>query len=263
MSAVYGLGKFHFRDDGGVCMGILTGQARKHIWDYSVDDCAQMLVSLSRANVKSPGFVNRVLERVCVDSVKDASFESLVNLMTGFARFGVKDSRKKQAWQILANELSLRLANNFSKESSFRIPDLLNAITAYSYPNINRPHVELFEAVSSQIRSHDAVPMTTPEVIKYLKACARVQYRDVEGLVYCGACLRKGVDGITSFSKEQLLDIYSSLNKLGAQMDEITLELQARGFAVSNETDAESTTWFKRRSTQNTTQSRNRRGRFS
>jgi hypothetical protein len=234
--SIYSLGKFHFRDDRGRCLGLLSGQARRHIWNYSVDDCAQMIASLSRAQAKNPGFVSRVVDRVFADSMKGASYESLVNLMTGLARFGVKDSKKKQIWSILADEVSTRLEQGHESSNS----DILNALTAYSYPNVNRAHERLFKEASKRLRSRDSF-LTPQETMKYLRACARVEFRDIESLVYVGTCLRR-MNVVKSLSKEDLLVIYTALNKLGAEMAELTEELKARGMEVPG---VKGVTWFR------------------
>jgi hypothetical protein len=222
-------------------MGILAASARRHIWNYSIDDCAQMVASLARARVQNPGFITRVVDRVCTDSVRNASFESVVNLMTGLARCGVTCSNKKDIWRTLADDISERLTS--VDMPAHRIPDILNALTAYSYRNVNNSHDGLFGAASTRLR--EGRLLTAAEVSKYLKACARVQFRDPETLKFCGNSLRAS-DSFSSLPKEDLLAIFTSLDKLGADMPELTTELSSRGVPLTS--TPKPVTWFRARS---------------
>lgn len=219
-------------------MGILAASARRHIWNYSIDDCAQIVASLAKSKVVNPGFIGRVVDRVSPESVKEASFESLVNMMTGFARFGIRSSPKKDIWGILADELSDRVASSDLKSDC--VTDMLNALTAFSYPNVNKPHDALFGIISTRLR--DGRLLNPAEVTKYLLACSRVQFRDPEMLSFCGKCLRSS-GAIPSMSTEDLLALYTSLDKLGADMPEIAEVLSSRGVRVS--ASPKPTTWFR------------------
>ncbi len=238
LHSIYGLGKFNFRDDNGRSLGILSGVARRRIWEYQLDDCAQILASLARAKVRNPGLTSKVVDRVDVASVKGSSSLSLVNLMTGLARSGFRNSRTDRVWDVLADEVASRLVEG--RESQLKLPDMLNSVTAYSFPNLKRPHKALFDAVSERLQATSS--MTAQEISKYIKACARVQYRSAETLSHCACILRR--DGLLrDLGKDELLEIHSGLNKLGADMVEIRESLKDRGIHVPD--PPVSGSWFR------------------
>jgi hypothetical protein len=216
-------------------MGLLTGQARRHIWNYSMNECSQMLSSMARVKVKNPAFVSKVADRVDVDSVKSLSTLSLINLMASFARLG---TNKKGLWQLLSDEVSIRIQS----DSTISSTDLTMALVGYAYPNISKPHQALFQSVSLQLLERDT--LSPDDILRYIKACARVQYRDLETLSHCASCLRRDPSIFPSLSKERLLELDSNLDKLGTEMAEVKQELSRLGFPVKSKVG---TPWFRRR----------------
>ena len=239
VKAVYGLGKFHFVEDGGVSLGILTAQARRRIWNYSIDDCAQLISSLSRVKLKNAPFITRVVDRIDDQSIKSSSFIAIVNLMMALSRFGIKDTKQRQVWQILANELTSRLSKIQSLDT-YGTRDICGALLSFSYPNVKKPHQELFQ-VASECISHRS-DMTFSDVLKYIKACARVQFRDIPTLSHCALTLRS-LNEFSTRSREDLLDLHTNLDKLGADIAELNQELEARGISINR--PVEDPTWFR------------------
>ena len=237
VQSIYGLGKFHFNEDSGKALGLLAGEARRRIWDYSMDDLAQILASLCRAKISNQGFVTRLSERISSEELESCSTRSIVNLMTGLARSGVSSSRKKlDPWPALADVLSERL---HADPGSLSMDDQLGALTAYAFPHVNHAHVDLFSSVSQKILSH---ALSRQQVLKYLKACARGQFRDIPALSHCAKCLRSDGDFPAAFSTAELLEVFSTLGKLGADLPELTVELSARGVALPA---VSTVTWFR------------------
>lgn len=239
VKAVYGLGKFHFIEDDGLSLGTLTAQARRRIWNYSIDDCAQMMASLSRVKFRNSPFINRIVDRVDPESIKSASFMSMVNIMTALSRFGVKDKKQNQIWVTLANELTVRLSPE-NRIDEYRTADICAALLSYSYPNVKKPHPELFGTASECIL--DRSDMTFSDVLRYIKACARVEFRDLPAMSHCASNLRK-LDEFSSRSREELLDLHINLDKLGADIPELKHELEARGIPINRSSD--DPTWFR------------------
>ena len=68
-----------------------------------------------------------------------------------------------------------------------------------------------------------------------------VQYRDIETLSHCASCLRLMGDFPSALENQDLLNLYSNLDKLGVDMKEINEELNNRGVPVPKQ---KSPTWF-------------------
>ena len=232
--SVYGLCKFHFNEDEGKTLGMLTGEARRRMWEYSIDDLAQILSSLSRVRVKNQGFVTRLVERITPEQLETCTSRSVVNLMTGLSRNGVRSTRRADPWSVLADELTLRVEH----ESSLSVDDKLAALIAYAYPHVGHAHEGLFSSVSKSLAS----TLSREQIFRYVKACARVQHRDVTVLALCASCLRSDPALLSGLPSSDLVELYSGLDKLGAEMKDLTALLENRGVSLPTVVKP---TWFR------------------
>lgn len=236
--SIYGLAKFSFNEDKGVVLGMLSAQARRRIYNYSMDDLSQILASLNRVGIKNQPLVAAVVGRVSEDSVRSMSSEALVNLMSGFSRSGVRSTKKQDPWRILGDELAARV---HSSPGSIRRHDMLSALVSYAYPHINVAHEDLFSRISFSLLLQGE-SLSAEEVCRYVLACARTQYRNLEALAFCAQSLRSREGWVVEISNEKLLKLCTGLDKLGVEMKEIDQELVNRGVSVPARN---SVTWFK------------------
>lgn len=238
LSGIYGLAKFHFQDDSGKVLGILASRARRQIYNFSLDDCAQILASLSRVGHKNQALITRVQERIITEGLDGCSSRSVVNLMTAFARFGVASSRKLDAWPLLAETLASRIECD---SASLSRSDVLAAIVSYSFPHIGRAHDGLFSAASRFLASQpDSFTLT--DVRRYVKAASRCQYRNLDTLASCATWVRADLEGLEKLEKGAFLELFNGLEKLGVEIKEINAELARRGIEVPRSSDP---TWFR------------------
>ena len=203
--------------------------------EYSLDDCAQILSSLSRVKVKNQALLDRVAGSITPESVGNCATRSLVNLMSAFARFGVKPTKKSNPWTFLADELAGRLEAGEPASTS----DLLAALTAYSVHFLGRAHAGLFASASSALLR--GAPLTMEDACKYVKACSRTQYRNLETLSACASAIRGSQ--IETATESQLLDLYTGLDKLGVEVKEVDAELLRRGVTIPSPSSG--STWFR------------------
>jgi hypothetical protein len=231
---VYGLAKFHIKNDEVNTVGILTGHARRYLDDYTLKECSQLLSSLSRLGLVNRPLMLDVSTRVATndDQVLSIDDQSLCNLMTSFARLGMKRS---DVWTKLADQVETRLSKSAKEWSP---TDMISTVLAYSISHPPSYHEGLFSCVSRAIRDHT---LSMKDLSKYIRACSTVQYRDIETLSHCASCLRKDVDFPSNFPSQELLHIYTNLDKLGVDMKELNEELSARGVSVPKQ---KSPTWF-------------------
>lgn len=233
VNSLYGLGKFHFQQDGGTTAGLLSASVRRHLDACSFDQMSQVLSSLIRLGSTNQPLVSAVVGRVLREPLTCCSFQGLVNLMVAFARFGVRPI--KNVWGVLADEVCVRLT-----ESSYSRSDLLAAIRAYSVMHVGTAHANLFQSVSAALKV--GPPLLPEEVCMYVKACSRAQFREVEMLTLCGSSLRQ--HSFCSLSDSALLELFSGLDKLGVDMDELSGELKNRGVSVPTKSAVVST-WLR------------------
>jgi hypothetical protein len=241
--SIYGLCKFNYSDDGGVAVGVLSAQARRRIYNYSMDDLSQIAVSVCRVKVKNQPLVKALVSRVSEDSVRDMRSVSIVNLMSAFSRWSVVGG----SWKILADELAQRLAPGSSPPVLSR-DDMLSAIMSYSFPHIGSAHEILFSSVSeSLLHPKGREPLSADQVCRYVKACARTQYRNLSTLAYCAQSLRSGEGNSIDhhLSNEKVLQLCIGLDKLGAEMKEVDEAILKRGLrSLPQRTGV---TWFKKK----------------
>lgn len=212
VNSIYGLGKFYYKESNGRVLGILSAHVRRHIDLYSLDQLSQVLSSLSRVGVVNAPLLSDIVRKLLSREldVKTCSSRNLVNLMVSFARFGVRPSRKIQVWEYLANEIVFR-------SSDITVSDRIAAIYAYSIMHVSSPHIDLFQAC---VNTNDDVLLLSPsDVCKYIYACSRVQYRDLEFLALFADSIR---ENIGKFTNEQIRKLYVDLDKLGIEVKEIS-----------------------------------------
>ena len=201
VNAIYGLGKFYFKEEKGQVVGVLSAHVRKHQSEYSLDQLAQVISSLARVGLPNAPLLTSMIASITRTTIQTCSSQSLVNLMVAFSRFGVRPNRKVIVWEILAEELNQRL-------SQLSLDDAVAGLLAYSISHLGAPHVELFRSVSRLLNEE-----TSPKCItKYLRGCARAQYRDIEALTVCASVLRREEDSI---DEEVLKEIISNFDHLG------------------------------------------------
>lgn len=250
LRSIYGLCKLRFKDEGDRSVGILSSHARRHLGSYSMGDCAQIISSLSRVGVKNKPFVQAVVDRILQhpDALQTLPLRYVSNLMTGIARSGVSYQDKNELWGILSQSLcnKLLLLNPLTPGD---IHESVCGLLAYSYANPGpQPFSKnIFTQVSDTLSDFlSESDVHQDDILKYIKACSRVQHRSVPALSACAGCIRKEyLPNILSLETQDLLEIYSSLDKLGVDMPEITHELQAnRGVHVNARTGE---TWFRQK----------------
>ncbi len=238
VSAVYGLCKFHFNDDSGRTLGILTSRIRRNLSSYSLSDLSQVISSLARVGVCNKPLVSDIASRISPSELQDLSNQSLSNLMTGLARFGAKSSSKNPVWDILAEEVIRRMEAN----SSWLVPDVLATLLAYSSAShTNRELTDRFFSTVSQYLLSDSIILDQDSVSKYLKACSRVEFRDIELLSKCASSLRQLPEFFPQSDTRDLLQIYTNLDKLGVDMKDLEDELRRRNITIPF---SRPSTWF-------------------
>jgi|LauGreDrversion4_2_1035121.scaffolds.fasta_scaffold21296_5 hypothetical protein len=239
VSAVYALCKFHFNADSGRSLGILTAHVRRNLESYSLTDISQIVASLARVGVYNRPLLTAIIGQIHIESLRELSNQSLSNLMTGLARFGVTSSPKNPIWTNFAAEVSHRL----SVHSEWTNSDLIACVVAYSSASrANHDEIvtnRLFSAVSRAIIS-ESIDM--PCVLKYIKACSRVQFRHVESLAVFAKVLRGTAEFPAQIETQQLLQLYSNLDKLGIDMTDVEEELRGRNIHIPESSKFK--TWF-------------------
>jgi len=236
VSVIYGLCKFHFNEDSGKTLGVLTARVRRNLSLYTLTDISQIISSLARVGVCNRPLVSDITPLITPESIEALSNRSLSNLMTGLARFGAKSSPKNPIWDILANEVIRRLQS----DSQWSLSDLLATTLAYSVSATpNRDVLDrFFSIVSHHLLS---VTLDLQSVSKYIKACSRVEFRDVETLSHCASSLRQIAEFPFKVDTRDLLQIYTNLDKLGIEMKDLEDELTTRDIAIPSN---KSVTWF-------------------
>ena len=238
VSAIYGLCKFHFNEDTGRTLGILSSRVRRNLSAYNLDDLSQVISSLARVGVCNRPLVSDVVSLISQSRLTVLSNQSISNLMTGLARFGAKSCPKHPIWETFGEEIVLRLQT----DSEWTVPDLLATILAYSSAAFPKRDVtdRLFSSVSHYLLS-ESIVLDQAGVSKYLKACSRVEFRDVEMLAKCAFSLRHCPEFFTLTDTRDLLQIYTNLDKLGVDMKDLEEELRNRNISIPASKPA---TWF-------------------
>jgi len=226
--SIYGLAKFRFAEDEGRSLGILSAQARRRIEDYSMAELSQIAASLVRTGVKNNPLTLAILRRVSAESLREMSIRSLVNLMHAFSRSGITGSAKtkKGAWPLMAEELFQRL-----KEGEVLIgrSDLLSALDSFAFANKGSKHQGLFDSASMRLTQNNDHLFTNDEVSRYLKACVRTRYRNLDALAFCARSLRFTPGLVDNLTDEELLKLRWLFDELGAEMKELDEEEKRRG----------------------------------
>ena len=198
-----------------------------------------MIVSLARVGVVNRPLVLEVTSRVTPEELATLSNQSLSNLMTGLARFGVKSTSQYPVWKYLSAAVIERL----DKPTGWTPSDLLATTLAVSVsvPPQDDLITPYFSRISNWILSSSA-SINTDCVTKYIKACSRVEFRDVECLSKCASILRQDDKFPSKYETRDLLQIYSNLDKLGIDMKDLEQELcDKRNVEIPK---TKSPTWF-------------------
>ncbi len=244
--SIYGLCKLNLKDDKYV--GILSSHARRHLGEYTLDACSQMIASLSRAGVKNKPLVHAIVDRILEHPVAldHLSVQSLCNLMTGIARCGVSYPDRGDLWETLAMSLCVKLSANPTHAT---IHESVCGLLAYSYSNpILNENDALFEQVSESLVTFfsSQSELSLADILKYIKACSRVQYRSVDCLRACAQSIREHhLCDLLSMETSDLLGFFANLEKLGVDMSEVSEELREnRNVSVAVKTGE---TWFRQK----------------
>jgi hypothetical protein len=239
LSSIYGLSKFRYDDGSDRCIGILSSRARRHLSEYSLAECSQLLSSLSRVGVKNKPLLHSVVDRLLVSpELRTMSVQCISNMMTGIARCGVSYPHKDELWDILADALADQAA-----ASPDSLHDSIAGLLAYSYANPRTdPNSQLFSSISDILIEASSIDLA--DIMKYIRACSRVQFRSASALQACAENMRKKFSPeLLAMDTRDLLSLYTDLDKLGAEMTEVSEELRLRGVTVSDRTGQ---TWFKK-----------------
>jgi len=218
-------------------VGVLTSQAKRNLSDYSISQCSQLLSSISRLGLANRPLLNKVADRLITDptSLTAISNQSLTNLMTAFARLGMSNP---SVWENLANQVASRVS---AATTDWNSTDLVATVFAYARANPAHVHNPLFSTVSRALLTR--ADLTFKEVSRFLIACRRVQYRDLDSLSHCAKCLRSDTENFPSkIETADLLELYTNMDKLGVDMLDVNTELiEIRGVSIPSQ---KSPTWF-------------------
>lgn len=189
--------------------------------------------------VKNKPLVHAVVDRLLVSpQLRTFSVQCISNIMTGIARCGVSYPHKDELWEILADALADRAGT-----SPDTLHDSIAGLLAYSYAN-PRTHLnsKLFSEISNILLETSSIDLA--DIMKYIRACGRVQFRSASALHACAEMMRKKFSAeLLAMDTRDLLSLYTDLDKLGAEMTEVSEELRARGVTVA---DKSGQTWFKK-----------------
>ena len=217
---------------------MLASQARRRVYELSLQDCSQVLSSLSKMKVKDLALLCRVQERLINEGAETCTPEGVVNLMTAFARFGTRSTSRADVWPVLADELALRITQG----SRISRTDQLASLMSYSFSHIGSAHDGLFSAVSQALCADDpsdVLPLS--QVIRYVKACSRVQFRAIPTLSMCAQSIRSSQEDMEKLSHQDILELFTGLGKLGVEVKELNTELTRRGISIPES----SVTWYR------------------
>lgn len=159
--------------------------------------------------------------------------------MTGLGRFGVTSTIKNPIWSHFSNEVERRLQVPSEWKNSYLVA------CALAYSSANRAKQEktpnnLFTSISRAIVS-ESVVLDMPCVLKYIKACSRVEFRDIESLSVCANVLRNTSEFPAQIDTRELLELYTNLDKLGIDMIDVETELRNRKIQIP---ESKHKTWF-------------------